>query len=68
MKTLQMRVDPRSLASPSTCEKVIEFLNRHGLSSMVVEHPEILKITNPDLFKELSRLVDFTWVWVNIGD
>ena len=58
IKIMYLTVSPRSLASTITCERVMEFLDSHGLSNIVIEHPSLL---SPEEFQELSRLVDFEW-------
>jgi len=38
MKIIYLTVDPRSLASTITCEKVRKFLDKYKYSSIVIEH------------------------------
>jgi len=62
MKIVYTTVDPRSLASTITCEKVLQFLDKYGYSTTVIEHPELLP---KEHFEELSRLVTFTTKVIN---
>lgn len=64
-KIKYLTVDPKNLASPLTCEKVREFLDKYGYSCVVIEHPSLL---DKEHFEELSKLVNFTYKEVIIKD
>jgi len=65
MKIIYLTVDPRSLASTITCEKVRKFLDKYKYSSIVIEHPSLLPEKH---FKELSKIVKFCYKEKEIKD
>ena len=56
MKVKHLTVSSCSLASTITCKKVRNFLEKHKLSDIVIEHPSLL---SKEEFEELASLVNF---------